>query len=247
MATTPKHELSQEDVANSFKTVAAKLGSNIKPFLLRRIGIASHEISINLSGDRPFAQETRISIHNSYDYHSFFQRSVCFSNFCIINSSGTSPAITEIRILAIIPDDNPLQFIVSRGDNNEYDHKAGWEKQFTITSELKKAEVLDLPLLSPGKYLAIPGKDFSIYVCYPEATEKLLEIMDSDPGNEDKPREFFISMRERAESYFGTFMENVQVWLGVVLDSKELLPFEWDSDSQEFVRGFKTVGLQIRP
>ncbi|WP_125925507.1 hypothetical protein [Halomonas aestuarii] len=223
----------EEKIARGFRSVVASSGLNIKQYLLGKVGVASHEIRVDVRSDFP------LRIVPSEDTHKqslFYMPQLVSAPFCVLNTSGTSPSVSRIGMIAKIDEEFPLDFKDPRSEGK----KMLWEYDFIEMPKNNKVDTLKIPSLEPGLYIGFSESVFLTRVWWPQVYNK--------HGYQDWVGEEGVPMDtgQKMNDHINQLASNIEVWLYVVLDSEELLPFLWSSKEERFVPGFLAGGIVVK-
>lgn len=222
-----------ETVVNGFRRVAQASRSKIKLYLLKRAGFSSHDIRLVTNSDKPLRVSDPYPMQDFF-YHHLFQRSVDNTGFHVLNASGTSPVILEMHFFLSIPDGIPLYNFNIEESGERLTKVYSKRKSFIEESEDDEHKVFSLPVLEKGKVMPIPDGSFGLSVAFEvdsDTRHKLSNDKSYYPSND---------LIQRCDKAFDEFLNQASVWVGLVLDNEELLPYRWDYQAQRFEPGFFT-------
>jgi hypothetical protein len=232
-----------ERVVEGFQRVATSARAKVAQFLLKRAGIASHNIRVTplSSGgvltplhDEPFAQ---------YKFDKFFHRLVGNAGFRVMNCSRTSPSILELHFFLELPEGSELELVVSEQVDDIWRDRKGRDyaekKELVQTKGEDPVRSFEIPVLENGRGLEVRDLTFSVRVNYPLDQDQKFKV-GNDPDY--RPPDEVIDRCKRA---FRDLRSKSQMWIGIVLDSEELLPYVWRNEEQRYEPGFFTDGTLI--
>ncbi|WP_445361698.1 hypothetical protein ACJJIL_08620 [Microbulbifer sp. EKSA005] len=233
------YSIGNDKLAKGFLRTVKSGSSKIKQYLLNRVGLASHEIRVGINSDPPFAFGKLVWNKDHRDYQ-YYDRSFGSSFIYMLNTSKTVPAITSFGIIVVLPKDSPLRFRDPRIADDSDDLSMFWQHDFIDTEDEKEIALREIPTLPQGRYLNFPEHKFLTNVWWPDIIETYgyHEWIDK----QDIPK----SLGEEMEANIKRTIKNMEVWLYVILDSDELLPFKWSYQDKTFMPGFWTDGTVVK-
>jgi hypothetical protein len=220
-----------EKIVEGFRRVASASKSKLKQYLLKKAGLSSHDIRLLTDECQPI-KPWDIPVGDEFFYSRFFNRSVHNSPFYIVNASGTSPVIREMHFFLSIPNDLPLYFPHESGEGSTSDYSV--RKSFLEHNKKDEAGMIRLPVLGKGEVILVPEHTFGAAVSLklnPEVSQKLNNDRDYLPPKD---------LTDQCRSAYNELINRAPVWVGLVLDNEELLPYKWDHESQRYEPGFFT-------
>lgn len=234
--------ITTESIADGFKRIAENSPSKIKRFLLKKIGISSHEIRVYIKADSPLRGKLDNVLDSSGYYEArLFSPRFYIEDIYILNCSNTKPAVISVDIFVKIKEDNVLKFEPNKFDNLAFKSLEIWKKDFLIPDDSdQETQLCSIPLLLPGKVLLIKGGD----MLRGDLTWYDL-VQKYDLGNKFNSNDTSNEERTILKESFQEILNTSEIWIGIILDSKEILPFFWDWDDQEFKPGFFTDSTVI--
>jgi hypothetical protein len=241
----------REGILEGFLRVAKDSRAKVRTYLLKRVGVSSHDVRIMIVENTPITASlpaaSNIYAPSSYNFK------LEFSDFQILNVSGTSPVIIEFHVFVKAPSTTPLVLCPNDRDCDEQAQGISYKKSFLPVPSENNGDLYQVPCLERGKVLYVSGKDFRVSLRWKELFDDYEQHHDEnsevmfqvDRSDDQEVKEEWRSKHEKMENYCNEVMAQMDVWVGVVLDSKELLPFKWNHTNEEFVQGFFYVGTTV--
>jgi hypothetical protein len=226
----------RETVREGFLRVIQASGSKLKASLLKKRGIATHDIRLSIEVERPVALLDGRSPPADFYYLSFFERAIKNVRLRVLNASRTEPVVTEVHFFLEIPSKLGISAVSSRGPIEVV--SLGEGTTVSIAHDMQR-EGLEPKVLKPGVVMAIPEATFLAGLKLAIDPEIRLRL-----GNEPDycPPEEWLG---KAIDAYGSLLNTCDVWYGLVLDNAELLPFKWQHEQHRFAPGFWTDGTVV--
>jgi hypothetical protein len=227
-------------VIDAFLQTARAARPKLSQFLLKKAGIASHDIRLLSSENRAVTTSTS-EIFDSFAEYKRFHRLAWNTRFRIFNASRTAPALLELHWFLALPNG------VSRMLAIEQDARNNPESHFTTKLDLAQSSgeesvrSVSVPVLESGRGLEVSERTFSVGIRY-----SLDPSLDANLANDSELRAP-PDVCEASERCFDLLRSEAQIWVGLVLDNEELLPYFWNGQEQRYVPGFFTDGTVVPP
>jgi hypothetical protein len=227
-----------ENMVEGFLRVVKATRPKLKQYLLKKAGIASHDIRLLCRGSKPILVELALASNmNPFTpYIDFYKGRIKNAEFFIENASATSPVIMEIHFCISLPDDSALQLY----HHQEVGKSVSQLKDF-LESNVGPFATFNIPVLNKGVVKRIDNTAFTIDVHFGVSGDILTKL--ADDCSYSPPREIVDQCRDA----YARLPEDLTVWVGLVLDNEELLPYQWDPESQRYKQGFYTDSTVIVP
>ena len=230
-----------ETLIKGFNRIANASKSKVKQYLLKRAGLATHDIRLFPAAKYPL-QYNLPSAPEKFYYYKLFTRGAWNTRISIVNASGTDPVVVEIHFFLEIPKDIPID--VRYSIENEGEWQEIREQQYSLCqnhlqTENPEVKEFDLPVLKKGKVLVLEENTFSFGLDY-----RLESTIRDQLGNDPKytPPE---DLLQRSNDAYKMLLRKSSFWYGLVLDNEELLPYQWNHKDQRFVPGFFSDGSVV--
>jgi hypothetical protein len=230
-----------ETIVRGFGRVAKASGSKLKAYLLKKAGLASHDLRIFLDKNQPIEWYTPNAME-SFFFAKVFSRVGWNTRATILNVSGTDPVLCEEHFFMEVPSELPLEFELTEEVDGGY--KTRRTKTYAGSRNHLSTEdprSVELPVLKKGVGHVVPQRTFGFPLTFPLKTDIHHKI-----NNDEQYRPDDDLMRQCAIAY-GELLDKCSFWYGLVLDNEELLPFEWSRSDGRFVPGFFTDGTVVPP
>ncbi len=218
-------------------------------FLLSKIGSSRHEIKFIFEFDQPFRIDNskRDDLFGEYKSFNIIHRLVSLSHLGLLCCSNTEPSLREIVVDLTIPDSSPIYFgretIIREGFGGEPEF--GESKTFTFRKSFTRLEdeTIDssqLIVLKPG-FILYPFRRLCSSVYLKKVYEKYCK---SDNEGRLGLQTLSRSDAREVDDSFHKLSRIINLEIGVILDSDELLVFRWSPKKLTFIEDFYNFGLK---
>ncbi|BDX05633.1 hypothetical protein [Planctobacterium marinum] len=210
--------------------------SKLKSYLLKKIGLATHDIRVLTNADSVFRLDGPPLMNNTfYTINKYYTNEEIF----IVNASNTKPAILQIMLSATLPESCNFRFSGEEGEPI-----TTFVKNVDYKKPPEKGDTFPVPLLSPGTVCFIKPRTFLPYIkCNDEAFSELLR--DDELGHPPILNDEQKKLHESYKNELYSILERMEILLSVTLNNEELLPFEWSWEEKRFVQGFEYDGTVV--
>jgi len=235
-----------QNIDKGFLDVVNELKLPIKSYLLKRIGLSSHEVKVITKSDEHVftGLNSKATDYLAADKIENFARDVVPNELLILNSSKTSPAIMYLDYLldfSRILSSNPSIFAFNE-DHYEKE-KFAWRFNFLDSDKQTDREILKFPVLHKGSALRVCLDS----KCQTSLAIKLLYEDRHNRSYYDKHGRYLHPREDEFEtmSSLSEIAKGVDAWVAITLDNEDVLPFKWNHLEKRYEPGFKTVGLEV--
>ena len=211
---------------DNFLRIVKTTRMKVPGYLLKKVGIATHDIVLSVKSSDPIVEAPKLKLTPLVKFSPRYH----LPDLYILNCSTRKTAITGIVGGISIPKTNMFTLGGLLEDEAAVDSME-WHIDFIKPVENSDTDVFDIPALEPGKVLFVAGSNFELQLICKAVIDKydLLNTSSVYPSEDEE------NLRDAAIT---EVLENSEVWFGLILDERELLPFKWSHEEQQFVRRF---------